>query len=61
MMAKYMFALSLAQMLNCEEAMAEYAEFSNSYKKDDAGVLHTVFISQTEECKKTVEEIKQKG
>ncbi|MBK6365271.1 MAG: hypothetical protein IPF52_18070 [Saprospiraceae bacterium] len=60
MMAKYMFALSLAQMLNCEEAMAEYAEFSNSYKKDDAGVLHTVFISQTEECKKTVEEIKQK-
>jgi tetratricopeptide (TPR) repeat protein len=60
MMAKYMFALSLAQMLNCEEAMAEYAEFSNSYKKDDAGVLHTVFISQMEECKKTVEEIKQK-
>ena len=55
-MSKYMFALSLCEMLNCDEAAKEYADFEKKYKADDSGVLYTVFKSQFEKCRKNVAE-----
>jgi hypothetical protein len=54
--AKYMFALSMCEMLNCDEAATEYADFEKKYKNSDAGVLYTVFKSHHEKCKKNVVE-----
>ncbi|MBK9254875.1 MAG: CDC27 family protein [Saprospiraceae bacterium] len=51
-MAKYMFALSLAEMGNCEESYAEYRTFSAVYTGQDVGVLETVYASHLERCKK---------
>ena len=56
LMAKYMFALSLCEMMNCEEALQEFKVFDSLYKKDDAGVLYTVFKSHFEKCRKDVME-----
>lgn len=51
-MAKYMFALSLAEMGNCDNAFAEYRDFARQYQGTDAGVLSTVFASHLERCRK---------
>ena len=51
-MAKYMFALSLASMGNCETSFAEYRDFAKNYSGEDAGVLSTVYASHLERCKK---------
>jgi tetratricopeptide (TPR) repeat protein len=58
LMAKYMFALSLCEMMNCEEAASEYEKFDSLYKKDDAGILYTVYKSHYEKCRKDVIEQK---
>lgn len=58
LMAKYMFALSMCEMMNCEEAIKEFESFDSLYKKDDAGVLYTVFKSHVEKCRKDVVEQK---
>lgn len=55
-MAKYMFSLSLCEMLNCDEAAKEYADFEKKYKAGDSGVLYTVFKSQYEKCRKNLAE-----
>lgn len=55
-MAKYMFSLSLCEMLNCEEAAKEYADFEKKYTGNDSGVFYTVFKSQFEKCRKTLAE-----
>ncbi|MBK9735292.1 MAG: hypothetical protein IPO92_10125 [Saprospiraceae bacterium] len=51
--AKYMFALSLCAMGNCEEAKKEYREFSKTYKGDDKRTLEIIFASHSERCKTT--------
>jgi hypothetical protein len=51
-MAKYMFALSLAEMGDCDNAFAEYRDFARQYQGTDAGVLSTVFASHLERCRK---------
>jgi tetratricopeptide (TPR) repeat protein len=51
-MAKYMFALSLASMGNCETSFSEYRDFAKNYSGEDAGVLSTVYASHLERCKK---------
>lgn len=56
LMAKYMFALSMCEMMNCEEAAKEFADFEKAYTKDDAGVLYTVYKSHYEKCRKEVAE-----
>ena len=56
LMAKYMFALSMCEMMNCEEAAKEFSDFEKAYTKDDAGVLYTVYKSHYEKCRKGVAE-----
>lgn len=48
--SKYMFALSLCAMGNCEEGKREYKEFAKSYKESDARTLEIIFASQFERC-----------
>lgn len=61
LMAKYMFALSMCEMLNCEEAEKEYQLFSSLYEKDDKGVLYTVYKSHQKKCLSDLEEQKAKA
>lgn len=56
LMSKYMFALAMSEMMNCDEALKEYELFEKVYDKDDMGVLKTVFLSHHEKCKKSVVE-----
>jgi len=58
-MAKYMFALSLCEMLNCEEALEEYEQFAQNYNQDNAGVLRTVFLANQEKCKQRQLELEE--
>lgn len=58
-MAKYMFALSLCEMLNCEEAQEEYEQFAQNYNQDNAGVLRTVFLANQEKCKQKQLELEE--
>lgn len=48
--AKYMFALSLCAMGNCEEGKREYKDFAKTYKDSDARTLEIIFASQFEKC-----------
>lgn len=48
--AKYMFALSLCALGNCEEGKKEYKEFTKTYKEADARTLEVIFASQFEKC-----------
>ncbi len=48
--AKYMFALSLCAMGNCEEGKKEYKDFAKSYKETDSRTLEIIFASQFEKC-----------
>lgn len=61
LMAKYMFALSMCEMLNCEEAEKEYQAFSALYKEGDKGVLYTVYKSHQKKCLSDLEEQKVKA
>lgn len=49
--AKYMFALSLCSMGNCEEARKEYSEFAKTYKGEDKRTLEIIFASHAERCR----------
>jgi tetratricopeptide (TPR) repeat protein len=49
--AKYMFAMTLGEMGNCEEAATEFADFESKYKGADARTLSIIFKSQIEKCK----------
>jgi tetratricopeptide (TPR) repeat protein len=51
--SKYMFALSLCAMGNCDEGKREYKEFAKSYKENDARTLEIIFASQFEKCATT--------
>lgn len=48
--AKYMFALSLCAMGNCEEGKREYKDFAKTYKETDSRTLEIIFASQFEKC-----------
>ncbi len=48
--SKYMFALSLCAMGNCDEGKREYKEFAKTYKEADARTLEIIFASQFERC-----------
>jgi hypothetical protein len=48
--AKYMFALSLCSMGNCQEAKKEYKSFAKTYKESDARTLEIIFASHFERC-----------
>ncbi|MBK8623447.1 MAG: hypothetical protein IPN79_17215 [Saprospiraceae bacterium] len=61
LMAKYMFALSMCEMLNCEEAEKEYQLFSELYNHGDKGVLHTVYKSHQKKCLSDLEEQKKEA
>jgi tetratricopeptide (TPR) repeat protein len=48
--AKYMFALSLCAMGNCDEGKREYKDFAKTYKETDSRTLEIIFASQFEKC-----------
>jgi len=48
--AKYMFALSMCAMGNCNEAKKEYKEFAKNYKETDSRTLEIIFASHFERC-----------
>lgn len=58
--AKYMFALSLCSMGNCEEAKKEYKAFAKTYKESDARTLEIIFASHFERCSTNGKLIKDK-
>jgi tetratricopeptide (TPR) repeat protein len=49
--AKYMFAMTLSEMGNCDEAKKEYEEFESNYIGDDARTFKIIFKSRIEKCK----------